>query len=153
MTSIKIFFSLSIMILTVSSCKKEADQDHYFVFGFFAGECNTNCSMIFKIENNKIYLDQENYFPYDREIKFSNVQMSNEKYNIAIELEKKFPEFLLKNSKSTYGCPDCVDQGAFYLQINNGNQNRKWFVDPFEIPHEINDYFDLLKKSLPELIK
>lgn len=153
MYPLKIFGSLFFLILTFCACQKEAVQDNSFIFGFFAGECNTNCSTIYKIENNKLYPDQENYFPYDREINFSKTPLSIEKYNIAFELEKKFPEFLLKNSKSTYGCPDCVDQGAFYVQINNGNQNRKWFVDPFEIPHEINDYFDLLKKSLPELIK
>lgn len=153
MAPIKIFYSLSIMVLTVSACKKEADQNNYFIFGSFAGECNSNCSTIFKIENNKIYPDQENYFPYDREIKFSNVQMSNEKYNIAMEIEKKIPKFLLNSSKSTYGCPDCVDQGSFYLQLKNDTTNRTWFIDPWEIPSEINDYFDLIRKSIAELIK
>lgn len=153
MLPLKQYFPISFMILIFSACQKEADQNNYFIFGSFAGECNTNCSTIYKIENNKLYPDLENYFPYDSEIRFSDVQLSIEKYNIAMEVEKNFPRYLLNNSKSTYGCPDCVDQGTFYLQLKDDTTNRKWFIDPFEIPSEISTYLDLIKKTLPELAK
>ena len=43
-----------------------------------------------------------------------------------------FPAELLNSDNKKYGCPDCHDQGGVYIEIIEGNESRKFVLDPVD---------------------
>ncbi|MBG6130447.1 hypothetical protein IWQ47_001470 [Aquimarina sp. EL_43] len=116
------------------SCNNDDDTTENtiesLVFGKYAGECLENCFTVFKIDTEKITKDTtvkhytndftfKNSFVYSREV--------FEKYN---SLLSSIPDELKNGTGKSYGCPDCVDQGAFYLvvQMSDG-KIKKYNID------------------------
>jgi len=103
-------------------------EGDYLIFGTFYGECAGNCTVVYKIQNNFLFEDdQEIGIP--EEIPFLPAPLSNTKYQIAEEMLSTFPSDLLNSDKDIYGCPDCADQGGVYLETGKGNETRKWRID------------------------
>ncbi|WP_152538612.1 hypothetical protein [Aquimarina macrocephali] len=87
------------------------------VFGKYSGECLENCFNVFEIDTEKIAKDNTvNYYSNDFTFKSSFVYSKEvfEKYN---SLLSGIPDELKNGTGKVYGCPDCVDQGAFYFRI------------------------------------
>lgn len=117
------------------SCNSDDDSTpektiESLVFGKYSGECLENCFNVFKIDTEKIAKDNTvNYYSNDFTFKSSFVYSKEvfEKYN---SLLSDIPYELKNGTDKTYGCPDCVDQGGFYLRIQmSDGKIKKYNID------------------------
>ncbi|MFT3824056.1 MAG: hypothetical protein QM731_09050 [Chitinophagaceae bacterium] len=143
-------------VLAFAACQKNNSNDEQptqLIFGKSYGECVGNCATLYKVYNGQLYPDNLSYFYYGGELKFSNTSLSNEKYNIAKQLLDNFPAYLKNLSDSSFGCPDCHDQGAIYIQFSEKGVIKKWNIDPVESrqPDEIKAYIQQLNAVMTQL--
>ena len=99
----------------------EAD-DTFLIFGVYHGFCIGDCWRLFKLENGQLFADNFD-FPVDGVITFSNMPMSDAQYQDALVL-KDIPDDVTGSDKDIYGCPDCADQGGYYLEFLDEGQRR-----------------------------
>jgi hypothetical protein len=117
------------------SCNSDDDSTpentiESLVFGKYSGECLENCFTVFKIDTEKITKDNTvNYYSNDFTFKSSFVYSKEvfEKYN---SLLSGSPNELKNGIDKTDGCPDCADQGGFYLRIQmSDGKIKKYNID------------------------
>lgn len=124
-----------------SSCKKEScNIDNYFVFGKAFGECGGNCATFFKVENGQVFADEMTY--YTGTATFSNTPLNNAHYTLAQNLENNFPLYLSSHPDTTFGCPDCHDQGGIYFKKVINGVEHYWNIDTDTVnqPQAIRTY-------------
>ncbi|MGB0431305.1 MAG: hypothetical protein ACPGLV_12590 [Bacteroidia bacterium] len=129
----RLFFILSFLSLTISCQDKFNDSrtPEYLIFGEFYGMCNgETCVEIFKIDHNNLYEDENDNYPNSLNISDTKFNLlDKEKYELVRELINDFPSALLAESEHTLGCPDCHDQGGFYIEYKNQNDHQFWIID------------------------
>jgi hypothetical protein len=129
----QILLSLFVAILS-TACDKtpldgELEQGEYLIFGMSYSECSGNCAILFKLENQQLFEDSVDMFLLSSEIPFHSTALADAKYQIAKPLINNFPNDLLASEKQVYGCPDCLDQGGFYLELKQNGTKRSWRID------------------------
>ena len=63
------------------------------------------------------------------------------------------PQFLKDSEETSFGCPDCANQGGIYLSLVQDGEIRTWVFDP-DIepnPEEIQDWLQQFWESLQKL--
>jgi hypothetical protein len=136
-----LLFTLLVLILALSSCDKAEDQNlsqtigdvEHFAFGTFYGYCIGNCTNVFKLQGDALFADKvERGYP-DPKTPYQNQSLDVKSVNKAKDLLKAFPEKLLGEDVETIGCPDCADQGGFYVEIKQkGREATYWRIDTNE---------------------
>ena len=144
-----IFFMI---ILISGSCEKDDLLDvEYFAFGTAYGECIGNCAKFYMIKDNSIFPDDIDY--YSGALSFSSQKLAEAKYLLAKKLVDDFPQYLVSNPNSTYGCPDCADQGGIHIEIKENNDIKLWHIDTVVAnqPEDIRAYISELLGVLAEM--
>ncbi|MBK9487878.1 MAG: hypothetical protein IPO07_03120 [Haliscomenobacter sp.] len=61
----------------------------------------------------------------------------------------------MNEEDEVFGCPDCADQGGFYLEIKQGKSTRSWRIDTNDdqIPAYLSAYTAKVGKVVDELEK
>lgn len=138
MKYLKVIILLSLILSIWTSCKKDNnDLEDYLIFGAFYGECGGNCTILYKIEGEQLYTDDVEWGIPD-DIPFQAAPLSSNKYEIAKILIDEFPDELKNASESVFGCPDCADQGGYFIELKDGESIKSWTIDTSE--SEIPDY-------------
>ena len=156
----KQLLSLSLFILAFTSCKKETIQllkkgtnqpVSSFSFGVSHGYCIGECAKFYSIVEGQVFPDDMHRL--QQPLLFKPEALSNEKYLIAKDLVDSFPAYLINNPDTTFGCPDCHDQGAIYLELKSDEGVQYWNIDMDEKgqPSEIRDYVQQLIVVLSQL--
>ena len=138
------------------SCTSEGNDgqlnsEDYLIFGIFYGECFGDCWVSYKLQNGMLYPD-DTEFPTFEEIPFKKDPLDHSKFEIAKVLIESFPLDLLQSDKRTYGCPDCGDQGGYYLELMEDGKREVWTIDTEDVDQNqaIIDYkekiFDILQQ-------
>jgi len=139
----KVIIALLSASISLQACTNKQTKSliefEYIIFGSYAGECLGDCATLFKIENEKLYIDIVE-FPfghnsggfYPKEITFEQKALPQEHYDIAQRVLTNFPEELSKIESQEFGCPDCDDRGAIYLEINLQGTRKIWTIDTSE---------------------
>jgi hypothetical protein len=111
------------------SCSNSEDpQDEFLIFGSFRGFCVGNCTAIYKIENGELYEDNIDRAILD-ELSFKSTPLARAKYDIAKDLLLNIPDELLLSNEETIGCPDCYDQGGYYVSFRSGDGLKSYRID------------------------
>lgn len=148
------FLSLGLL---AAQCEKEDTQllpeDEYseFIFGVAYGFCGGNCVHLFKMTDGNIYpdlMDKGN----PEEATFSSVPLNDQKYQLAVPIREQFPEALF-DEKETIGCPDCADQGGYYIQLTRDGEVFKWRIDTQtkSLPDFLQDYAEKMGGVIEDL--
>ncbi len=137
------------------SCKTSdliPDDDNYFIFGVGYCECSGHCATVYKIASDSLYSGMgsscvESYYIYP------GPALSQDKYDIAIQLVNSFPKELIENTEDRYGCPDCADQGGYYLERKSSGNLRTWMIDTNEnaLPGFLREYQAMLRQVMLDL--
>jgi hypothetical protein len=145
------------LIFMSAECQKEKNQPDNtaefseFIFGSAYGFCAGNCVHLFKIAGGKVYADL-----LDRgdpaEATFSTTPLGDVEYQLALPVMEQFPEALLAE-KSPIGCPDCHDQGGYFVQITKDGETSRWMIDTVEdrLPAYLRPYTKLIGEVVQEL--
>jgi hypothetical protein len=139
---------LSILFTTLFiSCQKDTIKSGELIFGDYHGECmGDDCVKIFKLTDDKLYQDTDGHYPSLEEYKGDFEKLSNTEFNKVKDLKSHLPTDLLSANNQTFGCPDCVDQGGYFVQYNNDGEINFWKIDKFknDIPSYLHDFTDKL---------
>jgi hypothetical protein len=68
----------------------------------------------------------------------------------AQDLWDLFPEQLLSMPETTFGCPDCRDQGGIILKFSDGDQSLRFSIDQDhnEISEFLHDYVNKINEII-----
>ena len=151
------FFYLLLIALLTSSCNKEIidielNDEDYLIFGVYYGFCGQNCTILYKLTSEDIFQDDIDFgLPY--EIPFQKDPMTRDKFEIAKQLTESFPKALLEEPKNIIGCPDCVDQGGYYIEYKTEDTRDHWRIDTFNdaLPEYLVQYTDQLEEVINQL--
>ena len=138
---------LAILVLcTIYSCNKNStepaipESPDYLVFGQFAGGMSAEASQLFRVDLSTFEQDiVTDFFPrldYDFE---AEITMSQADWNNARQLIDLLPQSLIETESNTYGCPDCADQGGYFLEFGNNDQSKKVLLDINDTPDQTQD--------------
>lgn len=131
--TLRTFIVLSTSLLL--ACSERANESTEIYFGLYCGECDRNCSVIIKLDNNEAYADTSRTF-FDWHFNQGNIpayifptqhalRISDTTYSRIEHLLNVLPANL-DSTKTEIGCPDCRDQCGIYFANTNGF----WDIDP-----------------------
>lgn len=160
--------SILCLLLAAFSCSQQNDDDlaapalaklgdvDHFVFGTYYGHCLGNCTHTFNLKAGGLFADKVDRGYPEPGMAFEDKSLSKEDIELATKLLKDFPEELYKEEGEILGCPDCADQGGFYLEIQIGKSApRVWRIDTDDsrIPAYLSAYTAKVRKVVDELQK
>jgi hypothetical protein len=149
----KKIIGLVALFFILISCKKEAAlNDTYFAFGSAYNFCVGDCAHFFLISDGALYGDDMDRYSAST-LKFKNIALPNDKYILAKQLLDNFSQYLNNHTDTTFGCPDCYDQGSYHLQMIKNGKFINWHIDTDTLsqPVEIRNYINDLKVLLQQL--
>jgi hypothetical protein len=149
------------MLLSVFSCDQNEDalstkdlgNVEYFVFGVYYGHCLGNCAHVYKLQGNKLFADKLDRGYPEPGITFESNSRPAADVALAQQLLADFPADLRSEESETIGCPDCADQGGYYLEIKQEGKVSLWRIDTDEsrIPKYLSAYTAKIAKILEDL--
>ena len=129
------------LALSITACNDDdansvddtnSNNDVVLLFGQFNGFCGgEGCIEIFKLDATSLSEDtNDNYpslntAPYDGNF----VVLGADKFDVVKNLIEEIPNALLDESNQVFGCPDCVDQGGYYLEYIKNGVHQYWLFD------------------------
>jgi hypothetical protein len=142
--------------LFIMSCSKEGKglsaSDDYLIFGKYFGLCmGEECVETYKLTSTQLFEDREDtYFPpgeYDFEL------LSEELFEKVKDLKDQFPSRLLDEESQTFGCPNCYDQGEYFIEIPYNGETKSWRVDTNldDIPTYLHEFVRHIDESISAL--
>jgi hypothetical protein len=147
---------ISCGLLSCTACKKTGTvatglNTDYFVFGDAYGMCRGNCVHLFKYEDDKLFADSMDRL--QNPLVFGSSPLNSEHAAKAKHLLNIFPPALKKDSSLTVGCPDCHDQGTYYIAYRSGGSIHQIRIDTdtAQQPEEIRDFVRELRTVLDTL--
>ena len=139
-----------VLMLVLTACSKGENQDENFIiFGHSYGECiGPDCVKVFKLTDTTLYFDI--YANERKQGKKKYVELANSEFLKARELSDLFPSELLTMRDTTFGCPDCRDQGALILRYSTEKKTLNFLIDQDknEIPAFLHKYVDKVNQVI-----
>lgn len=125
------------------------------IFGRYHGFCMGDCVTLYKIADDQLFADQIKRLTEPDSLAFSTVPLSENAYKTAARLLADFPQELMKESQEVIGCPDCADQGGYYLEWRSGDVIRRWRLDTNhgDLPSYLATYTKRIESVLGALAK
>ncbi len=159
MKTINFFGTLLTGLILITACNKPDDaklsHSDYLVFGHFIGECvGERCIEIFKLENDKLYEDRNDNYPWYKDFYKGNYDLlSSEKFEKVKDLIDFFPDSLLLENATLIGQPDVTDGGGLYVEYNFNGINKFWLIDQIKtnVPDYLHPFIDKVNEKI-ELI-
>lgn len=135
-----------------TACSNDDDAliiegENALIFGHFAGECfGETCVQTFKLTDQSLYKDtMRDYNGQD----MAFVKMEDELFEGVKDLIDYFPNQLLKQKETVFGCPDCTDGGGLMVQYIKNGKVTKWTIDndKNKVPEYLHDFMHRLHKK------
>lgn len=144
---------LFLALLAAFGCKKESvTNSDYFIFGYAYGFCAGNCVTVFKLEGDNLFADDDAGYQTlwnNPDIPFQMTSLPAEKVNLAKVLQAQIPAGLYQEPDGNIGCPDCRDQGLYFVKIKTGDTVREWRIDPDSQEYEV--FGEAIRETLDQL--
>ncbi len=98
------------------------------MFGSAHCHCRENCATLYKytaagvVKGNGTSCQPPDYT-------FGGAAMSADASAKALKLLADIPEGLYASKETTFGCPDCADQGTYHIEVKKGGVVHAWRID------------------------
>lgn len=152
----KLLCLLIFAFLSLSACDDattELEQDGYMIFGRYAGFCVGDCFTVFKVTPSDLVEDQTSeHFTGDSYEFVPGRVLSTTELGLAKVLLSKIPQELLLTDKEAYGCPDCADQGGFYISFSLQGVEKSLRLDTRQTDDQSQEILTF-KEQLSEVIE
>ena len=148
-------------MMTTISCSKEDDIDmvkindtNELVFGYFFGFCQgPDCIKTYRLTRTDLFEDVNDVYPpasQSAQMPFDYQLISQEKFALVDGLLDEIPAELLEQESQIFGCPDCADQGGFYVSWTELGETQEWFIDmsQSEIPEYLHDFTEIIQARI-----
>jgi len=117
-----------VTLIVITGCSVEnklISNSDYIIYGVYCGECIGDCTTMYKLTNNDLFIDSTNRWWQAR---FKGKKYSfkgnilNKKYFLEAEnLKAQIPSVLITSKDKVFGTPDNRDQCGVYVQLKNSN--------------------------------
>jgi hypothetical protein len=106
---------LSLILLSIISCKNSSHQPliQQISFGSSFGECTGYCKNEMALDSGKITIKRSGW---NNTVKPIFCEVLQDK-NVLNNLSKKIDAVSFFNMQEVWGCPDCADGGAEWIEI------------------------------------
>jgi hypothetical protein len=143
--------TLLIAIAMTTSCNKDCitlNEQNYLVFGHFYGMCaGEGCVETYKLTDMKLYEDLiDDYSGQNLEF----VELENETFEQVSDLVDFFPNQLLSEEETVFGCPDCSDGGGLFIQYSDNGNLKSWRIDQMQenVPSYLHSFMDQVNEAI-----
>ena len=154
-SKMKKLLCITLLFALLAGCKEEeAPQLDAFIFGRWNLLCEGNCIRIYKLDQGKLYVDNMNSFREAQIITYKPTPLGDELTPLAQDLRAAFPEaYMFPRGLDFIGCPDCAEQGGYYLAFENEEGVLWWQVGnvPALWPEEIRPFMQKLITTIDKL--
>ena len=146
-------FTLLMAIVILTSCNKDEDsitinEQNFLVFGHFYGMCvGEGCVETYKLTDLKLYEDiLDDYSGQNLDF----VELDNETFEQINDLVDFFPNQLLNETDTVFGCPDCSDGGGLFIQYSDNGNLKSWRIDQFQenVPSYLHSFIDKVNEKI-----
>ena len=144
-----------LLVVTIISCNNDDDvnlsEDTVLLFGQFYGFCGgPDCIQIFKLEENQLLEDSNDVYPTDTPYNGNYTALSTAKFDLVKDLIDDFPADLLNETATTLGCPDCADQGGYYIEYGKDGNTQHWKIDTdrSNVPQYLHNFMDKIDEKI-----
>jgi len=147
----KRFLILIVVLISISGCKK-AEKTDYLIFGKFYGFCVSDCITLYKVTNKNLYLEKPSDYLENEIYKGNFSNKINNKLSIAKPLLDMVPTKLL-DEELFIGCPDCADQGGYFIQYEKDGEEYYFKIDTFKdnVPDYLHDFLNEVDAVMADL--
>ena len=140
-------------LLAFASCSiHNRDNIDYIIYGTYAGECMGHCSLMFKLDTSKLFVDTTGSFfnNWEKTVTFNNDTLSREDFLNAQDIRQKLPTLLLTSSSTSFGRPDGYDQGGIFVQFKIDKEIKTFYidVDKDKIPSGLRNFAELIESKV-----
>lgn len=142
----------STVFMLSSSCKKDTaeaiGEPDYLIFGHFYGMCQgEECVETYKLTSNALFEDTNDSYSNPN---FQFQELGNNLFVQVDGLEDDFPNGLWNASESTFGCPDCADQGGMLIQYSVNGVVKTWRIDNSKnaVPTYLHPFMDKVREKI-----
>jgi hypothetical protein len=142
-----------VLLMSNSSCQKEGfslkGETDYIIFGSSYGMCVGDCAVTYLLKSDGLYRSKD-YLKTGNVSSFTE-KLSDEKFQQLKNIPSSIPSELINYTKDeeTFGCPDCADQGGYYLELIREGKKHK----TFRIDTNTDQLQDYVKKAAEEIRK
>ena len=137
--------------MTLATCKKTSLKGDYFIFGSSYGECSGSCVNYYLLKKGNLYSDDMSLST--KRLKFKNDKLPSGKADLANHLKAQLPTFLKNSSSERFGCPDCHDQGAYFIELSEDGITKSFHLDTDTgaVPIELRTFVVNIESTLRQL--
>ena len=145
---------IAILIALLPSCEEdgfELNTERFLIFGTYAGECiGPQCVRLYRITSTELFEGVDETYPGSVPYNGDFELLPQATFEAVKDLIEAIPNSLIDADSQTFGCPDCADQGGYYLEYNTPTEVKAWFIDTNEdaIPEYLNDLTKILNEKL-----
>lgn len=144
-----------VLFALLTGCNEEEEPEiDAFIFGKWSLICEGNCIQIYKLDQGKLYADNMNSFRESQIITYNPTPLGDEFTQQAQELRAAFPQaYLFPRGLDFIGCPDCAEQGGYYLAFENAEGVLWWQIGnvPALWPEEIRPFMEKMVATVDQL--
>lgn len=138
--------------LFLFSCNDDDDanmgKQDFLIFGHYYGMCSgEGCVETFKLTDKELFEDTiDDYMGQKQDF----VPMGNEKFMQVRDLLDFFPNQLLYENKTVFGCPDCADGGGLFIQYSKNGVVKSWRMDQTRknVPDYLHRFMDKVNEKI-----
>lgn len=142
-----------LLLTLLFACKKEdnptLENGNYLIFGHYYGECfGETCVETYKLTETQLFEDIINTYAGNGPFDF--IELPAAEYEKTKTLMDYFPSELLQAEETTFGCPDCADQGGLFIQYADGSTIKSWRIDQSKgaVPTYLHAFMDKVNETI-----
>lgn len=144
------FFTIGLLISCTSdeATGLPSDETNFLVFGHFFGECiGEGCVETFLLTDTALFEDTED--DYNGQI-LDFTELDASLFEQVRDLTASFPDQLLDEQETIFGCPDCTDGGGLFIQYSENGTIRSWRIDLIKnnVPSYLHDFMDAVTDKI-----
>ena len=137
------------IILSCSSDDKIIiNEQNFLVFGHFYGMCiGESCVETFKLTDKKLFEDTIDDYSGQN---LAFIELENDKFEQIKNLVDFFPNQLLNERETVFGCPDCADGGGLFIQYSENGKIKSWRIDQNKnnVPTYLHNFMDKVNEKI-----
>ena len=153
----KLVLILAAVVLLIACTKSDnnitINEQNFLVFGHFYGFCGgESCVETFKLTDEKLFEDTiDDYMGQNLEFE----ELESGLFLQVNDLPDFFPNQLLNESETVFGCPDCADGGGLFVQYSKNGNTKSWRIDQdynnipsylHEFVYKVNEKIGIINK-------
>lgn len=128
--------------------KININEQNFLVFGHFYGECfGEQCVETFKLTDKSLFEDTiDNYSGQHTEF----VELEKDLFEQVKDITDFFPNQLLNQNETLFGCPDCTDAGGLFIQYSENGNIKSWRIDQNKsnVPDYLHHFMDKVNEKI-----